>query len=243
MAILVASLSDSAQLLADKRNDQQLTATDWVTAVNWAVRSLWRLLTSLDPDSYFAQYDFALTGGISGATFDLTTLVSLNSALAGRGAQFRALHGLDYNPDTNSRYTVQRRNFVERNRGRVGTRWIPSILDPERAYDIRGFTLTITPYELAAGPYRVYYRYSPYLFSGPSDTNALDAQLEPYEQYLSALAARTALGIEESDQSALAGLCDELRQEIVDEHERDDEAASVIGDVEGEDGTSYDRQW
>jgi hypothetical protein len=242
VAILVAALSDAAQLLSDKRSDQQLSPADWVTLANWSVKSLWRLLTSLDPDSYFTQYDFTLAGGTAGASFDLTTLAALNGTL-GTWAQFRALHGLDYNPDTSGRYTIRRRNFTERNAGRVGTRWIPSILDPMRAYDLRGYTLVITPYELAGGPYRVYYRYAPYLFTGASDTHPLDAQLEPYEQYLSAVMARTALGIEESAQDPLAALCEELKQEMVDEHERDDEAATVIGDVEGGDGTSYDRQW
>jgi len=242
LSILVASLIDSAQMLSDKRNDAQLASGDWLTAVNWSVRSLWRLLSSLDPDAFFAQYDFTLAGGTSGATFDLKTLGSLNGTL-GTWAQFRGLHGIDYNPDTNSRYTIKRRNFQERNRGRVGTRWIPSILDPERAYDIRGYVLTITPYELAAGPYRVYYRYAPYLFTAANDSTPLQYELEPYEQFLAAQAGRLGLGIEESDQGPLAALCDELKQEIVDEFERDDEAAAIIGDIEGEDAFSYDRTW
>ena len=67
--------------------------------------------------------------------------------------------------------------------------------------DIRGNVLTITPYEIANGPYRVYYRYAPYLFTGPADTNALDEQLEPYDEFLTQMMAMRALGIEESDQS------------------------------------------
>lgn len=232
MAILVATLSDQAQMLADKRNDAQLSASDWVAIANWSVKSLYRLLCSVDPDCYFDQQNFTLAGGVSGATLDLTTLT-------GTGAHtFRALHGLDYMPDTAARRTVPRRNFVERNQGIIG-RWIPSTLCIDRAYDIRGFILTITPYEIAGGPYRVYYRYAPYLFTGSSDTNPLDPQLEPYDEYLTQMMAMRGLGIEEGAQDPMANRLAELRKEILDEHSRDDEAPAIIGDVEGNDDWGY----
>ena len=228
MAILVAALSDGAQLLSDKRNDASVGPADWVTLANWAVKSLWRFVSSVDPDWYFDQQDFSLTGGAAGATLDLTTLV-------GSGAHaFRALHGLDFYPDTTQRRTVPRRNFQERNQGRIG-RWLPTTLCIDRAYDIRGNVLTITPYEIANGPYRVYYRYAPYLFTGPADTNALDEQLEPYDEFLTQMMAMRALGIEESDQSPAGERLAELRKEILDEHSRDDENPVVMADVEGND--------
>lgn len=233
MAILVAALIDAAKMQADKRNDQQLSDGDWTTIANWSVKSLWRRVSAVDPDWYFDQQDFTLAGGATGAALDLTTLV-------GSGAHsFAALHGLDVNPDTSQRRTVPRLNFLERNRGRIG-RWLPTVLCVDRSYDIRGLSLNITPYEVAAGSYRVYYRYQPYLFSGPTDTNALEPQLEPYDEYLSVRMAERALGIEESDQSPMATLRAELWKEILDEHSRDDEAPSVIADVEGDD---FGRGW
>lgn len=231
MSVLVASLIDSSQMLSDKRNDASLSPTDWLTMVNWSVKSLWRFICSLDPDSYFDQQNVTLTSSEAGATFDLSTLT-------GTGAHaFRALHGLDYMPGTTGRRTVPRRNFLERNKGRIGS-WIPTLWCQDRAYDIRGLILNITPYEVAGGPYRVYYRYAPYLFTTPTDTNPLDAQLEPYDEYLAVLTARKALGIEESDQGPPNLQLGELKQEIMDEHERDDEAPSVIADTE-EDGDGY----
>lgn len=228
MAILVATLSDQAQFLCDKRNDGSVLPSDWVMLANWAIKSLWRMVSSIDPDWYFDQQDFSLTGGAAGAKLDLTTLV-------GTGAHaFRALHGLDYMPDTSSRRTIPRRGFQERNQGRIG-RWLPTALANDRSYDIRGMVLTITPYEIAAGPYRVYYRYAPYLFTAAGDTTPLDAQLEPYDEYLTQMMSCRALGIEESDQSPAGERLAELRKEILDEHTRDDESPVVIADVEGND--------
>jgi hypothetical protein len=233
VAILVAALIDQGQLLSDKRNDTQLAATDWLTMVNWSVKALWRLITSLDPDAYFDQQDFSLVGGVGQNVFDLATLT-------GTGATphaWRALHGVDFRPDTTSRRTVHRRNFQERNKGRIGW-WVPGLPCGDRKYDIRGSVLNITPYEIAGGPYRVYYRYAPYLFVSPTDAVALDPQLEPYDEYLAVMTARKALGIEESDQGPMSERLGELIQEITDEHERDDESPAVIADVEDDD---YDR--
>lgn len=320
MAVLAASLIDSSQMLSDKRNDASLAPADWLTMVNWSIKSLWRFVSSLDPDWYFSQLDFTLAGGVGGSTFDLTTVqapclptasqanvpiaVSIPcdgtntgitstprlqglgspflptdagctvviagtasnngtftvaayvSALAVNlsgtpvneifptsatvtlfrhvGAEFRALHGLDWMPGTTGRRTVPRRNFLERNKGRIGS-WIPTLWCQDRAYDIRGLILNITPYEVAGGPYRVYYRYAPYLFTSPTDATALDAQLEPYDEYLAVLTARKALGIEESDQGPPTLQLTDLKQEIIDEHELDDESPSVIADTEDDD--------
>jgi hypothetical protein len=227
VAVLVATLIDQGKMLADKRNDAQLAPADWQTLANWAVKSLWRLICSIDPDAYFDQQDVTLTSGASGAKFDLTTLVGTGSHA------FRALHGLDLYPDTTQRRTVPRRNFQERNQSAFG-RWLPTILCNDRAYDIRGYVLTITPYEIAGGPYRIYYRYAPYLFVSPTDTTPLDGQLEPYDEYLSVMMAMTALGIEESSQDPMASRLAALGQEIISEHARDDEAPSVLADVEGD---------
>ena len=228
MAILVATLIDDAQLQADKRSDTQLAPADWLKMINWAVKSLYRLITSLDPDSYFDQQDFTLVGGAGLNTLDLTTVT-------GSGTHsFRALHGVDFRPDTPGRRTVLRRNFQERNQGRIGW-WLPGLPCEDRKYDLRGFILNITPYEIAAGPYRLYYRYAPYLFTATNDTNPLDPQLEPYDEYLGVMAAMKGLGIEESSQGPMAERLAALVQEITDEHERDDEAPAVIADVEDDD--------
>jgi hypothetical protein len=225
MAILVATLIDQGQLLADKRNDASLAPADWLTFVNWSVVALWRLLCSLDPDAYFTQApDFALAGGIAGSSRDL----------AGLTPDFRALHGIDLSPDTTSRRTVPRRNFRERNRGHMAW-WAPAALASDRAYDLRGRTLYFTPYELAAGTYRVYYRGGPYQFTAVNDATALDWQLEPYAEFVSQMTARFGLNIEESDPSPINARLAELTEEITSEHARDDESPGRIADVEDDD--------
>lgn len=220
MAILVATIIDQSKALADKRGDASVTDPDWLAYVNWAVKSLYRTLISLDPAAYFSQGDFSLAGGVSGATFDAGTLTG-----------FVALHGLDLSPDTGNRRTVPRRSFAERNHGKLGW-WVPTLPAADRAYDLRGRSLVVTPYEQAAGTYRAYYRAGPYLFTAANDSNPLDWQLEPYDEYLALLSARRALGIEESDTGAGSERLAELRQEIIDEHARDDGAPAVIADVE-----------
>jgi len=228
--ILVAALIDAAQMQSDKRNDAQLSNADWTTIANWSVKSLWRKIAAVDPDFYFDQQDFALAGGAADAAFDLSTLT-------GTGAtphSFAALHGLDLNPDTAQRMSVPRLNFIERNRGRF-SRWLPTTLVINRSYDIRGTQLTITPYEQAGGNYRVYFRYLPYLFAASTDTNPLDFELSAYDEYVSVRMAERALGVEESDQSPMYTIRQELLKEILAEHSRDDEASSVIADVEGDD--------
>lgn len=229
MAVLVATLIDQGKLLSDKRSDASIDdATGWLAWINWEVESLWRFITAMDPNLYFASTDFTLSGGFgSGSTFDLTTIVSSGVP------QFRAMHGLDYFPDTTNRRTIPRRNFRERNVGPIGP-WIPSALSIDRAYDLRGRTLTITPYEVAAGPYRVYYRRKPYAFTGTADATPLDSEIDQYSELIAVGAAIRAMVQEESDASQLVARREELKQQIADEHTRDDGAPTVIADIEGD---------
>jgi hypothetical protein len=231
MAISVATLIDKAKALADRRNDASIPDTDWYGYVNDGVEDLYRYLVSLDQSLYFQQSNFTLVGGIAGATFDLTTL---NGSKANTG--FRALHGLDLNPDTTNRRTIVSRNFRNRNLGVVGF-WLPTIIATDRRYDLRGALLNVTPYEGASGSYRIYWREAPYKFVSAVDAVTLDFQLEPYDEWIRIMAARTALGIEESEQGVGSNRLAELRESIAAVARRDDEPAS-IADVE-DDGPGW----
>lgn len=228
MAVTVASLISQGKVLSDKVGDASIDdTTGWLVFVNRAVESLWKLITGLDPNASFAQVDFTLTSTAGGATKDLTTV----------GTRFRALHGVDYQPDTPTRRTVPRRPFRERNTSAVGW-WTPTVIANDRGYDLRGTTLTITPYEVAAGTYRAYYRQGPYLFTGPTDATTLDPLLEPHAEYLEVAAARRALAVEESNTGSLDQRLAELTGEITSAHTRDDGEPAVLADVEG-DGWSW----
>lgn len=228
MAVLVADLIDAAQALADKRNDASISPADWVRYVLYGVKSTYRKLVAADPAMYFSQADFTLAGGAAGSSKDLSTLTW---APAGT---FMALHGLDKDPDTQQRRTIRRRNFLERNIAAIGW-WTPALFDDNRAYDLRGRTLAITPYELGAGNYRAYARLGPYLFTSSSDTNPLDWQIEPYDERVVIIAARYGLGIEESDTGPWSQRLLELNDEIMAEHSRDDGEGATIIDVEDDD--------
>lgn len=229
MATTVAQLIDRAKALADKRNDASIPDTDWLVYVNWGAEDLYRFMVSIDPALYFSSFDFPLVGGLTAnATF----------ALTGVTGGFRAMHGLDLNPDTTNRRTVPRRNFRERNMGRVGW-WSPTLFAIDRCYDLRGTNLVITPYEFAAGSYRVYYRAAPYNFTSTVDATALDAVLDPYNEWIAIKAARKGLKIEESDSAPWTEELAELRDSIGSSHMRDDTEPSIIADVEGDSGGTW----
>lgn len=230
MATTVAQLIARAKVIADRTGDASLDDTlAWLVFANWSVESLWRLMTGLDEALYFAQVDFTLAGGAAGAVKDLTTLTS---------PAFRAIHGLDLSPDTSNRRTIGRRNFRERNLPSVGT-WSPTTWASDRRYDIRGKNLTITPYESAAGTYRIYYRGAPYNFVSAVDGTGLDLELDQYNEAVSLLMARYAVGIEEGDPSQWTGRLGEIQAEMRQAADRNAEPA-VIADVEGED---WPRGW
>lgn len=149
----------------------------------------------------------------------------------GAGLGIRALHGVDANPDSGSRFTLRSRNFRQRNQG-VGW-WIPTVWCPVRFYDVRAFQLAITPYESAAGAYRLYYRGAPYKFTGTGDTTPLDAVLEPEVEAIVKLAACNADGIEESNaEDSRVKRINVIKAEVQASYERDDGQAFQIADVE-----------
>lgn len=225
MAVSVATLIDQGKLHADKRSDASIGDADWLIWTNWSVESLWRVLTALDPDLFFAQGDFTLAGGAAGASKDLSTVSGLT--------RFRALHGLDLNPDTSTRQTIARRNFRERNMATIGW-WKPAPFAPDRRYDLRGRTAVITPYENSSGSYRAYARLGPYQFVSAVDATALDWELEQYHEYIPIRTAMKALGQEESDNSSLANDLRAIVAEATAAHRRDDQEPTVIADVESD---------
>lgn len=222
MSVLVAALIDQAQLVSNNRRNAAVTSTDWVTFINWAVESWWKFRTALDPGLYFATKDVSLTGGIgAGSAIDLAT---------GFTPAFRSLHGLDLNPDTGQRLTIRGRNFQQRNDS-VGW-WVPSVYCTTRKFDLRALSLVITPYEVAVGAYRVYYRGAPYKFTGAADATPLDAVLEPETEAIVKLAACSALGIEETSDDPWVTRINTIKGEVTASFERDDVQAFQIADVE-----------
>lgn len=217
----LSALIDGAKLISNNRRNAAIADADWVTFINWGIESWAKFRISLDPGLFFGTKDVTLTGGASGSTVNLASGFTPN---------FRSLHGVDLNPDTSSRMTVRSTNFAQRNDG-VGP-WIPAPFCPVRRYDVRALTLTITPYENAAGNYRVYYRGAPSTFVGTSDTNPLDTVFQPDTEALCLLAACMALRIEETADDPWTRRLNEIRTETAAACDRDDGAAYQIADVE-----------
>lgn len=222
MSVFATNLIDQAKLVSNNRRNFAIADPDWLIFVNWAIESWYKFRTALDPGLYFATRDVTLAGGVSGSSIDLT------SGFAPPG--LRAVHGLDLNPDTSQRQTVRGRNFQQRNDGVAW--WVPTQWCTVRKYDLRAMTLVITPFEVAAGTYRVYYRAAPYKFSGTLDVNPLDTVLEPEVEAIVKLAAMSALNIEETSTDPWAARVKEIRAEVQAAYERDDGQAFQIADVE-----------
>jgi len=222
MSVLVSSLIAGAKLVSDNKANAALDdTTDWTLMINWGVESLWKFVNSVSQNMFFATYNpAALTGGVASSSIDMAN-----------ATRYRGFYGLDLNPDTSQRRTVPRRNFAERNAIPIAW-WEPAPLAQDRAYDIRGRTIFITPYEIAAGTYRVYFKQGPYLFTGPADATPLDWQLEPHREYIEIMGGRHALGIEESETGPKSERLAEIKQEIEEELAQDDGAGWNIGDTE-----------
>jgi hypothetical protein len=167
----------------------------------------------------------AFGGTVDSATQGLQTWI-VNDVYT----RFRSLHGLDLYPDTGQRLTIRGRNFQQRNDG-VGF-WVPSQYCPQRRYDIRSNILTVTPYEASSGPYRVYYRGAAYKWATPTDTDPLDAVLEPDIEAIVLLAACSALNIEETSNDPYIKRINTLKAEVTNSYERDDTQAAQLADVE-----------
>jgi hypothetical protein len=222
MAVLASDLLAGAKRFSDRNSETTLDDdADWTPMLNAGVESLWKLLNNVDPGLFLSTYNPpALTGGVSSCSFDLSL-----------ATRFRTMRGLDLSPDTTARRTVIRRNFQERNLTPVAW-WDPAPLAQDRMYELRGRTLFILPYEIAAGTYRVYYAQGPYLFASHLDSTPLDWQLEPHREYIEVIAGRAALGFEESDQGPGSMRLAELVQEITESQNSDDGSGWIIADTE-----------
>lgn len=216
---LASELIDQSKLVSNNRRNAAIADADWIIFLNWAIESWYKFRIALDPALYFSTRDIVVAGGISGSAIDLTT---------GFSPLFRTLHGVDVNPDTAARRTVTARGFRQRNET-VGW-WTPAPTCDVRKYDMRAYSLVITPYETAAGTYRVYYRGAPHSLTGPSDTTPMDFVLEPEAVVL--LAACHALRVEETSDDPWNKRLAVIKAEVIAQYDRDDGEPSKIQDVE-----------
>jgi hypothetical protein len=210
MATTLADLRDGAKNLSDKSADDQVSDATWGTWVNQGIEALYRLITSANPDAFYTTADFTLAGGISGNAYSLP-------------AAFRTLLGLTLDPTTSGRRNVPKFNFAERNdyTGPYPWSWgwgtYPTCR--QRRYRVLARTITVEPYEFAAGNYRAHYRQGPTKLVADGDT--LDVVLEPFAEYVMCFAARKGLAVEESDTSEVTTRMRELEVDIANTAQAD----------------------
>lgn len=188
MAVLGQDLIDGASDISDMVSDPHVSTATWLRWANRAQDKLCRKLSTLYQGWYVTTSDFTLAGGSAAHTFALP-------------ANFKQALGVSKDPDNLSlRQTIRRRNFDERDE------------QYQRTFAVIGQTIDIQPFEYSAGTYRLYYVGRPTQLAAVG--SALDAQLEPYVEYIETYMAGMALGKEESDTGRADAMCAAIWDEI-----------------------------
>lgn len=220
----------TAKTLADKLSDTSISDDSWDGFINDGIEDGWKRIVEATGDAFLKNVDFTLAGGITGNTYDVTTIPA---------GDFRRVKFLEVDPTLPQRRRVKPFNFLEKDRGSARPNPVMRIWDSDRRYRRMGNLIYVERYEIAAGNYRLWY-----IPSTPKLVNKCDALpvvLDEWAEYFPIFAAMKALGIEESDPGALPTRLQELRDDIAAlKGEPDDDAdASTIADVEDEEGNGW----
>ena len=223
MATDITALILAAKQTADKIDDDQIDDAEWTRHIRNAITELHHWVANCYRDTFYATFDFTLTGA------------SYSQSLAALTPAFLRAKGVDSDPDTFNRMALRPFNFMERasESGYALAWWGLPIQRvpwcPRRRYHVLGNTIQIQPQEVAAGPYRLYYVPAASLPTGPSDSAwHLDPALERWVEYVEIAAGRRGLWREESDTRATLDVrLKELRADILDDAEQDENPLTV----------------
>lgn len=173
MTVTLAQLRDRAQTLYDISGSGVLSDAQWNTLINDGIRAMWSDVTVINKD-------FRVT---TSPPFTLTSvqLVSL-TAIA---PDFREVRAVRLSPGTDGQVYLQKQSM------RNGSSQF------SRSYRLQGTSLYIEPLQNCAGTYDlVYIPSAPVLVL---DADALDVELEQFQDYPVYSAVIAALSREESD--------------------------------------------
>lgn len=178
MAVTLLQMRDAAKDLADMVNSGFVQDTTWTRWINDGIEGLYRIASKRRVGAF--------------QTFSDVTLSSASNLIA-KPATFRNLLGVTLDPTSPSlRRSLPKYNFGERDSlGLYGA----------RSYRVIGQNISIEPFQLCAGNYRIHYVAGPTLLV--ADNDVIDSILEPYDEYVTTWAAIRALSKEESDTSDL----------------------------------------
>lgn len=211
----LAELIEAAQAEADySADDDFITAATWKSWVNDAVKSLHKLETTTNRDSYLSTVDFTLT-------------TTNEYALP---ADFMYLRGLTLNPSQANRQTIHKFNFGDRNAMSGPVNSWGGYLPPRQYRVVSRAKLVVEPKESAAGSYRLYYIPSPTVLT--VDASTLDAALLPWSEFIVLTVAARAIAKEEGDTRDIDARILTMRQDILESVGPDDNEPDTVVDVQ-----------
>lgn len=208
-----AQLRADAQELSDRVGDSSISDTNWQRWLNFGIEALWRKVILAFRETYFNVSNFTLTSS------------SNQQALP---AGFRRLLFVERDPGLTTRRRIPRFNYAEKDA--LG----------QLSYRRMGNVLVLEPQEAAPGNYRLTYVPGPTLFTAPpgGDSGVIDAELDPWAEYVGVFAAIKAVGKEEGNTADWRARLLEIEAEILAAAtDPDDNEPNTIRDVTGEDAT------
>lgn len=178
MAVTLLQMRDAAKDLADLVSSPFVPDPTWTRWINDGIEKLYRIMSNRRAGAF--------------QTFSDVTLTAASNLIA-KPATFRSLIGVTMDPTSPSvRRSLPKYNFGERDS--MG-------LYAGRSYRVIGQNISIEPFQLCAGNYRVHFIAGPTILA--ADVDVIDAVLEPFDDYVTTWAAIRALSKEESDTRTL----------------------------------------
>lgn len=216
MTVTVETLRTLARQRADMLNSQFVSATEWISYINYSYKELYDILVSKFEDYYSVEYPFSITTGNSAAL----------------PSNFYKMRGVDRALGADEFYTVRPFSFEDRNNRRRVQFYRG--LYPTVRYRILGNNILFTPDDNAVGDYRLWF--IPRASDLTVASDVVDG-VNGWEEYVVVDAAIKALQKEESDVSVLMAQKQALLLRINDmANNRDAGESDRITDIT----TSYD---
>lgn len=221
MATSAATLIANAKELADLTNSAFVSDAQWLIWVNEGARELHTIVSTAFADTFYTEASFTIAAGAN--TKDLTSL----------SPAFMRIKGLDFNPTLPTRETVRRYNFAERNN--VGA---SPLADGYARRNLRRYRvvsrslLIVEPKENAPGDYKLMYVAVPTVLTNSGTPVGLQAELDPWAEYIEIVSAIKARVKQEKGWEDLRVLRDTMRADIEASAPTDESEGDTIADVE-----------
>lgn len=213
--LTLAQIRLKAQQRADRVNSNFVTLTEWNSYINQSMFELYDLLVTLHEDYFIAPPVLFITTGASSYKLpngSNSFLDQSNQTVVPR--PFFKLIGVDksLNNSSNAYVTVQKFNFVDRNKYSVAGGMTTSNSTMEIQYRMMGNNLEFIPTPTSGQTIKIWY--IPRLIELLQETDTTDIGISGWLEYVIVRAAYFALTKEESDTTALVMQLGALQKRI-----------------------------